>query len=172
MTKVSSCALSIFASLLQTSSLKIKSQISSYLSLLFLAELLTATLMTSQLFGKEAKRINTWTSLSNLISTEDNWFVIVLNSFRCCAPGVPSAFFRLNNFFIRCTLLLVNGFSYMLDKTFIKFTVVFSFTTLCATNLDRVNEITPSACLSRRFQSSSFIFSSFFPKRGKCNFFP
>ena len=47
MTKAWYCALSIFASLLQTSSLKIKSRISSYLSFLFPAELLTTILMAS-----------------------------------------------------------------------------------------------------------------------------
>ena len=48
-----------------TSSLKIKSQISLYLSLFFPAKLLTAILIASQLFGKEAKRINARTSSSN-----------------------------------------------------------------------------------------------------------
>ena len=51
-TKAWSCALSIFASLLRISSLKIKSQISSYLSLFFPAKLLTAILMAFQLFDK------------------------------------------------------------------------------------------------------------------------
>ena len=93
--------------------------------------------------------------------------VIVLNSFRYYAIGVSSTFFELNNFFIRCTLLLADGFSYMLGKPFITSIVVFSFITLCATNLNRVNRITPSTCLSRRFHHSSFIVSSFFPKRGR-----
>ena len=172
MTKAWPSALSMHASLLWTSLLKIKSRMSSYLSLPFPTELLTAILMASQLFGKKAKTINARISSSNSISTEDNWFVIVLNLFRCFATAAPSAIFKLNNFFIRCTLLLADGFSYMLDKAVMKPTVVVSFTTLCATDIDRVNLITPSTCLSRRVHSASSILSGFFPKRGRCNFFP
>ena len=135
-------------------------------------ELLTAILMAFQLFGNEAKVINAWTSSSNSISTKDNWFVIVLNSFRCYTTRVSSAFFWLNNFFIRCTLLLTDNFSYMLDKAFIRSVVVFSLMSSCATNLDRVYRITLSTCLSRRLHSLSFIVSSFFSKRDRCNFFP
>ena len=91
--------------------------------------------------------------------------VIVLNSFKCWATRKPSTFFRLNNFFITCTFLLANGLSYMPDKAFIISTVVFSFPTLCAIDLDRVNQITLGTCLSRRFHSSSSILSGFFPKR-------
>ena len=58
----------------------------------------------------------------------------------------------------------------MLDKAFIKSTVVFSFTTLCTTNLDRINRITPNTYLSIRFQSSSFIVSDFVPERGLMQF--
>ena len=128
--------------------------------------------MASQLFGKEAKRINARTSSSNSISTEDYWSAIVLSSFKCCAIGVPFAFFRLNNFFIRCTLLLANDFLYIPDKVFIKSTMVFSFTTLCATDLDKVNRITPNTYLSRRFHSSSFIVLGFFPKKRQIQFLP
>ena len=98
--------------------------------------------------------------------------MIILNSFRCYATEAFSAIFKLNNFFIRCTLLFADGLSYMPDKASIRFVVVFSFTTLCATDLDRVNLITPSTCLSRRAYSSAFIASSFVPKRGRCNFLP
>ena len=95
-------------------------------------------------------------------STNDNWFVIVLNSFRCCSIDVFFAIFRLNSFFIKYTLLFAKGFSYILEKAFIRSVVVFSFTTLCATNLDRVNLITSSTCLPRRAHSSTFIVR-FFP---------
>ena len=55
---------------------------------------------------------------------------------------------------------------------FIKSIVVFSFTTLCATDLNKVNRLPPSTYLSRRLNSSSFIVFGFFPKRGRCNLFP
>ena len=84
--------------------------------------------------------------------------MIVLNSFRCFATTTPSAIFKLNNFFIRCFLLLADGFSYMLEKVVIRPTVVVSFTTLCTNNLDKVNLITPSTCLSRRAYSASSIY--------------
>ena len=160
------------ASLLWISLARIKSHMSLYFSFSFLVKLLTAILIAYQLFGKEAKTIRAQISSLKSISTGDNWLVIVLNSFRCCATEAFSAIFKLNNFFIRCTLLFADGFSYILDKAFIRFAVVFSFTTLCATNLDRVNPITPSTCLSRRAYSSAFIASGFVPKRGKCNFLP
>ena len=69
----------------------------------------------------------------------------MLNSFKCCAIDAFSAIFRLNSFFIKCTLLFADGFSYIPDKAFIRSAVVFSFTTSCATDLDRVNLITPSS---------------------------
>ena len=159
-------------SLLQIFSTRIKSYMSLYFSFSFPVELLTAILIASQLFGKEAKTISAWISSSKSISTYENWFVIVLNSFRCCATDALSAIFKLNSFFIRCTLLFADSFSYIPDKAFIRSTVVFSFTTLCATNLNRVNLITPSTCLSRRTYSSSFIIASFSPRSGKGNFFP
>ena len=81
---------------------------------------------------------------------------MVLNSFRCCAIDAFSAIFKLNSFFIRCTLLFADGFSYIPDKAFIRSAVVFSFTTLCVTDLDRINLITPSTCLLRRAHSSAF----------------
>ena len=96
--------------------------------------------------------------------------MIVLNLFRCCAIGVPFVFFRLNNFFIKYTLLFADGFSYMLEKAFIKSTMVFSFTILCTIDLGRINRITLNTCLSRRFQSSSFIVSSFVPKEADAIF--
>ena len=86
------------------------------------------------------------------------------------ATDAFSTIFILNSFFIKCTLLFADGFSYIPDKAFIRSAVVFSFTTLCATNLDRVNLITPSTCLSRRAYSSAFIASSFVPKISRCNF--
>ena len=46
--------------------------------------------------------------------------------------------------------------------------MVFSFTTLCATDLDRVNLITPSTCLSRRAHSSAIIVSGFSHGSGRC----
>ena len=85
--------------------------------------------------------------------------MIVLNSFRCYATNAFSTIFKLNSFFIKCTLLFANGFSYIPDKAFIRFVVVFSFTTLCAIDLDRVNLINSSTYLSRRAHSSSFIAS-------------
>ena len=145
---------------------------SSYFSFSFPVKLLTTILIAYQLFGKEAKTIRARISSSKSISTDDYCFVIVLNSFRCCATETFSAIFKLKNFFIRCTLLFVDSFSYMPDKAFIKSAVVFSFTTLCATDLDRVNLITPSTCLSRRAHSSAFTASGFVPKRGRCYFLP
>ena len=145
---------------------------SLYFSFYFLVELLTTILIASQLFGKEAKTINARISSSKSISTDDNQFVIVLNSFKCCATNAFYAIFKLNSFFIRCTLLFSDGFSYIPDKAFIKSAVVFSSTTLCVTDLDRVSLITPSTCLSRRAHSSAFIASGFVPKKGKCNFLP
>ena len=88
--------------------------------------------------------------------------MIVLNSFICYATDAFSVIFKLNNFFIRCTLLFADSFSYIPNKAFIRFAVVFSFTTLCATDLNRVNLITPRTCLSRSAHSSAFILSSFF----------
>ena len=160
------------ASLLRISSAKIKSRMSLYFSFSFLVELLTTILIVSQLFGKEAKTISAQISSSKSIFTDDNWFVIVLNSFRCYVIDAFSAIFKLNSFFIRCILLFADGFSYIPDKASIKFAVVFSFTTLCATDLDKVNLIIPSTCLSRRAHSSSFIALGFVPKRGRCNFLP
>ena len=160
------------ASFLRISLARIKSHISLYLNFSFPVELLTAIFIASQLFGKEAKTISARISSSKSISTDDNWFVIVLNLFRCYATEAFSAIFKLNNFFIRCILLFADGFSYIPDKAFIRSVVVFSFTTLCVTDLDRVNLITPSTCLSRRAHYSAFIASGFVPKRGRCNFLP
>ena len=112
------------------------------IDLLYYLLLPTTIFMASQLLSKEAKRINAWISSSNSIFTKDDWFVIILNSFICCTTRVPYALFKLNNFFIRCTFLLIDNFLYMPDKIFIKFIVVFSSTTLYETNLDRVNWIT------------------------------
>ena len=145
---------------------------SLYFSFSFPVELLTAILIAFQLFGKEAKTINARISSSKSIFTDDNRFVIVLNPFRCCATDAFSTIFKLNSFFIRCTLLFADDFSYIPDKAFIRSAVVFSFTTLCATDLDKVNLITHSTCLSRRAHSSSFIASGFVPKKGRCNFLP
>ena len=145
---------------------------SLYFSFSFPVELLTAIHIAFQLFGKEAKTINVRISSSKSIFTDDNPFVIVLNPFRCYATNAFSAIFKLNSFFIICTLLFANGFSYIPNRAFIRSAMVFSFTTLCATNLNRVNLITPSTCLSKRAHSSSFIASGFVPKRGRCNFLP
>ena len=69
-------------SLLRISSAKIKSHMSLYFRFSFLVELLTVILIASQLFGKEAKTISARISSSKSISIDDNWFVIVLNSFK------------------------------------------------------------------------------------------
>ena len=45
----------------------------------FPVELLPVIPVASQLFDKKAKTINAWISSLKLISTEDNWFVIILN---------------------------------------------------------------------------------------------
>ena len=50
------------AFLLRISSTKTRSRMSLYFSFSFLVELLTANLIASQLFGKEAKTINAWIS--------------------------------------------------------------------------------------------------------------
>ena len=63
-------------------------------------------------------------------------------------------------------ILLANNFSYMPGKAFIRSIVVFSLTTLCKTDLNRINRITLNICLPRRFQSSSFIVLCFFSKKG------
>ena len=60
------------ASLRRISSARIKSRISLYLSFSFPVELLTAILIASQLFGKEAKTIRARISSSKSISTDDN----------------------------------------------------------------------------------------------------
>ena len=83
---------------------RIKSCMSLYFSFSFLIELLTTILIASQLFGKEAKMISARISSSKSISTDDNWFVIVLNLFKCYATDAFFAIFKLNSFFIRCTL--------------------------------------------------------------------
>lgn len=46
-------------------------------------------------------------------------------------------------FFIRCTLLFANSFSYIPNKADMRFVVVLSFITVCSTNLDRVSQIIP-----------------------------
>jgi len=43
---------------------------------------------------------------------------------------VPSVIFKLNNFFIKCTLLFVEGFSYIPEKASINLVVDLSFVTL------------------------------------------
>ena len=60
----------------------------------------------------------------------------------------------------------------MLDKAFIRSIVLFSFTTLHATDLDKVNRITHSTYLSRRFHSSSFIVSNFVPQKRQKQLLP
>ena len=145
------------------SNARTKSRMSLYFSFSFPVGLRTAILIASQLFGNEAKTISALISSSKSIFIEDSWFVMVLNSFRCYA---------IDTFFIKCTLLFASGFSYIPDKIFIKSAVVFSFMTLCATDLDRVNLITPSTYLSRRVHSSSFIVAGFSLKSDRCNFFP
>ena len=59
-------------SFLRTSSAKIKSRMSSYFSLDFPAELLTAVLIPSQLLGSEASKMSARISSSNSISTDYN----------------------------------------------------------------------------------------------------
>ena len=96
--------------------------------------------------------------------------MVILNSFRCCTKGT---FYQLQiEQLYQMHLVVVDNFSYMLEKFVIRSFMVFSFTVLCATNFDKVNQITPSTCLSRRVHSSSFIVTNFFPRKGKCNFFP
>lgn len=46
-------------------------------------------------------------------------------------------------FFIRCTLLFANSFSYIPNKADMRFVVVLSFIKVCSTNLDRVSQIIP-----------------------------
>lgn len=96
--------------------------------------------------------------------------MVILNSFRCCTKGT---FYQLQIEQLYCMHhVVVDNFSNMLEKSAIRSSMLFSFTALCATNFDKVNQITPSTCLSRRVHSSSFIVTNFFPRKGKCNFFP
>ena len=87
------------ASFRRISSARIKSRISLYLSFSFPVELLTAILIVSQLFGKKAKMIRARISSSKSISIDDNWFVIVLNSFKCYATdaSLPSSNWKISS---------------------------------------------------------------------------
>ncbi|KAE8726587.1 hypothetical protein F3Y22_tig00006613pilonHSYRG00076 [Hibiscus syriacus] len=138
---------------------------SSNFNLLFLDELLTAVTVAFQLSGRDDKRIKARTSSSNSISTELNWVVILLSSFRCCAIDAHSVIRKLNNRLIKCTLFEADGFPYILERATIRPDVVFSFAMLKATLRDNVSRITPRACLSRRAQSSFFMSSGCFHER-------
>lgn len=95
--------------------------------------------------------------------------MVILNSFRYCAKGT---FYQLQiEQLYQMHHVVVDNFSYMLEKFVIRSFMVFSFTVLCATNFDKVNQITPSTCVSRRVHYLSFIVTNFFPRKGKCNFF-
>ncbi|KAE8693889.1 Metalloendoproteinase 1 [Hibiscus syriacus] len=157
-------------SIRQISSLSARSRTSSNFNLLFPDELLTTVTVAFQLSGIDDKRIKTRTSLLNSISTELNWVVIVLSSFRCCAIDAPSVIRKLNNRLIKCTLFEADGFSYILERAAIRPAVVFSFAMLKATLRDNVSQIAPRACLSIRAQSSFFMPSGCFPDRGRIGF--
>lgn len=112
--------------------------------------------------------------MANLISSlnsiliDNNWFVVVLNSFKCWTIDVPPTIFRLKSFFIGFTMLFAYNFSYIPDKATIKVAVVFSLITLCATNLDRVNQITPKPVYLTSSSQHLPCCSAFFPtKRSK-----
>ena len=52
---------------------------------------------------------------------------------------------KLNNLRIKYTLFIADSFSYMFDSAFNRPDVVFSFTMLNATFLDKINRINPKA---------------------------
>jgi len=133
-------------------------------------ELLTTVLAALQLSSREDKSINARTSSSNSIPTELNCVVTILSSLICCATDAPSVIRSVNNRLIKWSLFEAKGFSYMLERAFIRLVVVFSFAMLKATFRDNDNRTKPSACLPRRFHSSSFIKFGFFSVRGWCSF--
>ena len=131
-----------------------------------------AALIGSQLFGSEANKIMAQILPSNLIPTETNWFTTVLKLLRCSTTEPSSGILRLNNFFMRYTLLFAKGFSYIYiyAKACIIPIFIFYFATLwVAIFFDSVKWIILKTWLSKRFQSSAFIPSGFEPK-GKCSF--
>ena len=71
------------------------------------------------------KTINTYISSSKSISTEDNWFVMVLNSFRCWATAVaiPGIFLKV----FLCGLALLPFFFFRFSVTIFSFLDFSSF---------------------------------------------
>jgi hypothetical protein len=64
---------------------------------------------------------------------------MLLKLLRCYVTEVLSVIFKLNNFFIKCTLLFADGFLYIPDRASINLVVDFSFIMLYATFLDKDN---------------------------------
>ena len=108
-------------------------------NLLLLAELVTTVTVALQLSGRDDNKINVFTSSSNVICTDVNCAIIVLNSLIWLVIELPSPIFRLTSLWIKYTLLVADGFSYIFDNAFIKSTIVFSFMMLNATFLANVN---------------------------------
>ena len=80
--------------------------------------------------------------------------------------------FQIEQLLHQIHLIVSQWLLYMLDKAFIRSIVLFSFTTLYATDLDKVNRITRSTYLSKRFHSSSFIVSDFVPQKRQKQLLP
>jgi hypothetical protein len=144
----------------------IKPHISSYFNLDFIVEFLTTIFITFLLFRSKGNKINSWILSSNSFSTYDNWFVMVLNLFRCVQQTylISSLGWTTS---LSDALCFFFYFSYMMDKATIISIMVLSFIILCATDIDKVKRITLKTCPVRRFHFTSSILFEFFYKRKK-----
>jgi len=107
----------------------------SSFNLLLLAELLTVVIVALQLFKRDENKINAFTSSSNVICTDVNRAIIVLNLLIWLVTELPSPIFRLTSLRIKYILLAAYDFSYIFDNACIKSTVIFSFMMLNTANL-------------------------------------
>lgn len=88
-------------SLCHISLLRTREQTSSNFIYVLLDELLTVVTLALQLYGWEDKSINARTTSSNLIPTELNWDVTILNSLICCEIDAPSVNRNIRNYLIK-----------------------------------------------------------------------
>ena len=113
----------------------------------------------SQKSGREPCRRRPWIYSTNLMSIEDNWFMIPSKLFRWAVIGEPSWYFNLNIWFINNILLLPVFRAYKLSRCSQRVRACVSpeiwFNTLSSTHC----LMNPQTYRCNRFHSSSVLLS-------------